>query len=1048
MNQTTKKGLNLFWKIICRTITIFIALFVICLLLVFWHLNKRPLDLEFLMPEIQEYILPENQHLKLEADSIKLSAKLTRSGLFHIDIKNMSLLGKNDILILDLPKVEISYGLFQLLTLNYMPTIVRVNNALLQLTLTKNEELLLQSPDTPETIESNLQTPALIEEPSKSEAIVMKDIRHFLTYLLSFKRLALTNASMIIDDTKTGKRIFVPLLDFQLRKHRLKQYQINLKTNIRMQEDTMHLKGNATLNLIAQTASFDFFFDKINLSKAERIVPLLKGLNVPLQGEISGTLDFAQKQDHWRNMFKKLNFTINTIQGGDVQLPEPLNTIYPVSYLVASGSFTERLNALKIKPITASLTTGLTSDVAIDVSGIGTFLDTNDFNHVKTILKAKLINIPIEEIPSVWPSYLGPTAHEWIKKNLKDGSATTALFALYFKGIELTDLKGNIDVKNVTVDYLSPMQPVKNVAGKVLLYPDKVEIYANTGTINNIQLHVGNVYLTNLQDDISQAKIELDIAGPLPEILTLIDSKPLTLLSDFAIIPDKTNGNGKGQITLSFPLTSALKPKDVLVDVNASVTNGSFKTPSGEEILNNASLTVLVNNDELSIQGNGLHKQVPLNIKWSEFFFPTKNNPTRTRLLAHGALSTSFLKQWYNDISDYIIGIIQGKIIYQKQMDGSTTIQFNTNLTNTEFMLHPISYTKIKQVPATLVGEIFLNKNTEPNLINFDLTADNDALNIKGQFKTDTKEKSIILNQLKAPGSNFSGNLKLTKNNDILIKIKGKEWLMTELKNTPFFKKQSIKNTQEKTKNNPVQTSLINIDADISLDSLTLHTGAPLKQVAIKAKRQKGLWKNLFVFARGKEANSINLTSSNQEVNGLIHNIGDLLKRLNISDSFANGNAQLSAKQNPSGTIHGILALKNLYLKNPGFLMQAFTILGIMDAFRGKELTFNVGSIPFELTPHLTLTINDGVIYGTSLGITFTGTISPTAIHLTGSVIPAYAVNSLPGRIPLIGTLFKDSKHGGLMGVNYTITGTPANPQVEFHPLSSIAPGILGRLFK
>ncbi|MBR4932367.1 MAG: hypothetical protein IKZ02_05000, partial [Alphaproteobacteria bacterium] len=75
-------------------------------------------------------------------------------------------------------------------------------------------------------------------------------------------------------------------------------------------------------------------------------------------------------------------------------------------------------------------------------------------------------------------------------------------------------------------------------------------------------------------------------------------------------------------------------------------------------------------------------------------------------------------------------------------------------------------------------------------------------------------------------------------------------------------------------------------------------------------------------------------------------------------------------------------------------------------------------------------------------------TISPTTIHLTGSVIPAYAVNSLPGRIPLIGNLFKDSKHGGLMGVNYTIKGTPTNPKIEFHPLSSIAPGILGRLFK
>ena len=82
------------------------------------------------------------------------------------------------------------------------------------------------------------------------------------------------------------------------------------------------------------------------------------------------------------------------------------------------------------------------------------------------------------------------------------------------------------------------------------------------------------------------------------------------------------------------------------------------------------------------------------------------------------------------------------------------------------------------------------------------------------------------------------------------------------------------------------------------------------------------------------------------------------------------------------------------------------------------------------------------------MGITFAGNIISNKLNLTGSVIPAYAVNSLPGRIPIIGNLFKDTQHGGLMGVNYSLTGSLSNPKIEFHPLSSIAPGILGKLFK
>ena len=69
------------------------------------------------------------------------------------------------------------------------------------------------------------------------------------------------------------------------------------------------------------------------------------------------------------------------------------------------------------------------------------------------------------------------------------------------------------------------------------------------------------------------------------------------------------------------------------------------------------------------------------------------------------------------------------------------------------------------------------------------------------------------------------------------------------------------------------------------------------------------------------------------------------------------------------------------------------------------------------------------MIYGTSLGITFVGDIISNKLNLTGSIVPAYAVNSLPGRIPIIGNLFKDTQHGGLMGVNYSATGSISNPK-------------------
>ena len=73
--------------------------------------------------------------------------------------------------------------------------------------------------------------------------------------------------------------------------------------------------------------------------------------------------------------------------------------------------------------------------------------------------------------------------------------------------------------------------------------------------------------------------------------------------------------------------------------------------------------------------------------------------------------------------------------------------------------------------------------------------------------------------------------------------------------------------------------------------------------------------------------------------------------------------------------------------------------------------------------------------------------ININCVPLKGAVVPAYAVNSLPGKIPLFGWLFRDSVGGGLINVPFTVTGPLSNPEVDWEGFKTIAPGALGRLF-
>ena len=44
-------------------------------------------------------------------------------------------------------------------------------------------------------------------------------------------------------------------------------------------------------------------------------------------------------------------------------------------------------------------------------------------------------------------------------------------------------------------------------------------------------------------------------------------------------------------------------------------------------------------------------------------------------------------------------------------------------------------------------------------------------------------------------------------------------------------------------------------------------------------------------------------------------------------------------------------------------------------------------------------------------------------LELEGTIVPSYLLNSLPGRLPLVGRLFSAEPGGGLLAATFTATG-------------------------
>lgn len=1049
-------------RLMLRTIEVLFAVVIIFVSLAFWRLSVEPLNVDFLAPKLIERFVPKEAGIIVDVRSVELGARAEEDGLFHLQIKDLSVLKPDGAVITDLPKIEMSYGLWRVLTLNYMPDTLTITDPLLQMTIDKDGKFYLQNKKPETAVSAPLEDTAEhaaqtgdektaegADSKQDSSPFLIADANGIVHYLMAFKKLELENAQLILDNRQHQRQYSVPSLNLLLERANAKEYILEADALVAADDSkNTHLVLKALLNRHTRDISFEMNFDSLYLPRLGKYIPVLEDAKLKLKGVVLGHLNLSKGKNDIRKAVRELSFKIQNEKPGTVNLPAPLTNLYTVKTMLIQGAFAPGLETLKIDQ--SALTTGdkTTASLAVDVTGLGAFLDTGNLGSIKTVLKSTVKNVPTEEVPNLWPSALGPDAHAWVKANLSKGSISTADFTLYFTGDNLDDLFGDIKASGVTVRYIEQMPSVQGVAATVHLYPDKVEIFADKGSLDGIVLKKADLYLTELKDDVSHAKVVLQATGPVADVMKLIDSKPLEFAKEFGIAPDKTGGTGDVGATLSFPLIEDLDANQITADVTAQIQNGVFPTPIRDVSVQNGTFDLRVNNTRLNLQGNAQMQGLPLKLSWDEYFKQTKENVTKSHYFIEGTVTQTDLLKWVPSVDDYLTGTMPFAVTVKNDFKGMSDIKAAINLTGAQVKLYPISATKETGEKADLNIAATFDAKKLPSKFAFDFNAPDSPIVVKGNLDT-TNGIALVLDKVEAPGTSFSGRY-VSKGLDKEVVLKGKAWNLTQLFEMPAFKSEEKKKARAEDKPQIYRASYqppSNISVDIDLESAMLVDKKPLRRVQLKGFRSGAYWRSLDGLLRASDDFVLTYIPQTGQLRGETNNLGDLLSRLGLSSRFFGGQLRLSATQNAQGVFKGDVNVRSFSLRDPGFLIQAFTVLGIVDGIRGKDLSFARAHVPFEFNVHNVLDIGEGYANGTTIGVTFKGKVSVPEVDLSGSVIPAYAINSLPGKIPLIGTLFKGSAGGGLMGVRYEVKGTLFKPVTTFNALSSIAPGILGNLF-
>lgn len=176
---------------------------------------------------------------------------------------------------------------------------------------------------------------------------------------------------------------------------------------------------------------------------------------------------------------------------------------------------------------------------------------------------------------------------------------------------------------------------------------------------------------------------------------------------------------------------------------------------------------------------------------------------------------------------------------------------------------------------------------------------------------------------------------------------------------------------------------------------------------------------------------------------------GELLKALGLYEHASGGHLTVDATVD-RGTLAGNVDVGDVRVTQAPILARLLSLgslYGIADLIWGEGITFRRARAHFSWASGR-VELRQGTAVG-SIGITADGTLDTRTdrIDLRGTLIPAYTLNSVLGKLPLLGKLLVGGEGQGVFGIDYRVGGTLREPEVSVNPLSALAPGALRTMF-
>ncbi|MDH5188405.1 MAG: hypothetical protein OEW37_05545 [Rhodospirillaceae bacterium] len=817
---------------------------------------------------------------------------------------------------------------------------------------------------------------------------------------------------------------------------------------------------NASSNGQVENLGFDLTSDGGHIALPVKLAAKLDMLPYAQRIKIDSLKTIGRFEGAYRNI--EINeFDVQLADDQKVYLPLPLDMEMPLKRISLAGRYDGDKRQIEIEGAEINLG-GPIAKIRTKINGINWPGSGISQDAISLGLSGVLYDMSMEKLGLFWPKIVAVDARNWVLEHMPTGVSPKAEISLSMistsEGVHFEKLEGVIEGQGITVNYLPPMPVVVNASGKATFDKDSFNIVVNPTIANDgIMVNSGDIHFTKLNTNDPEADFVLNVSGPIASSLALIDSEPFNFAKKIGIDPKKTLGDSTTTLQIHFPFKRDLSVNDVTASATSTLVAAEFSEILFGRNLSMGNLELKVDNAKLSAIGTAKLGGVPVGLLWNHDFsdsaiFRDKYELTGRidDVLNLGDMGIAFPQI----ITNYLSGGAEANVSYTVFGDDTRSLSARIDLANIHMASPELGWEKQAGVPGNAVLELRLKGEIPVEIPSFEISAPEMEVAGSSIFREDGKIDVININKFVTRRTSFSGSMVPHDDGTWEVSLLGDEFDASLMwKDFLGVGKDSLEGSLDETE------FVFSGAADFK--TLWFAEDRAVHDFIGTIYREGKLWKKLDMGGRVSETETINLRLETYEEKNerrfgiLSNNAGAALRALDVYDLVIGGKLRLEATYDGTSKkapLAGVLKVHDYALKEAPALANLVGVLsltGILDALQGEGLSFDILELPFSLNNGV-LEIKEARASGPSIGLTATGKadFEGKILDIEGTVVPAYAINSLLGNIPIIGQILSGPEKGsGVFAATYSMKNKGDNLEINFNPLSALAPGALRGIF-